>query len=401
MDVRSILNDSRINAVNILIEISIGEYIEFANEIVNNNEYQRKKVIKSKIKEILQTDLLKGCVMPSIVLAVKNNLHSNISLDTLQIDAATEIISQAVAEKNLLIIDGLQRTYTILEIVENLKNENKNDELAKLLELEIRCEVYAGLNRTGLLYRMITLNTGQTSMSTRHLMEILYHDYQFIKNKKIKLITDKEDSQIPNTIDDFSFKTTLDGFVSYLDRDENIYERTEILQNTQNLGVFKEANLDVDLFERFIETAIHFIVAMSDKIPNWNYSSERAKEYSLSLNSLPFGNDTIDIWKKSQVFTGFGAALGFLRHNKKKDFDFCNQIIDNLTTEDDNWDRTFYFILQNLDYIKERSKKIGNDQRFYFKTLFKNLLNPDSDNFRNMMDSAKAALDLTDNERLK
>jgi hypothetical protein len=52
--VKSILLDERIDALNALIEIKIGDYLSFAKNIIDNNEYQRRKVIKSKIKEILK-----------------------------------------------------------------------------------------------------------------------------------------------------------------------------------------------------------------------------------------------------------------------------------------------------------------------------------------------------------
>lgn len=70
--IKSILKDERINAYNVLVEISINEYLKFARNVIDNNEFQRKKVIKSKIKEIHKDDLLRNCLIPSIVLAVSN-----------------------------------------------------------------------------------------------------------------------------------------------------------------------------------------------------------------------------------------------------------------------------------------------------------------------------------------
>ena len=80
--------------------------------------------------------------------------------------------------ENLIILDGLQRTYTILELIEELKSEEDNqEELSKVLSNSIRIEVFLGINKIGILYRMLTLNTGQTPMSIRHQIEILYSDY--------------------------------------------------------------------------------------------------------------------------------------------------------------------------------------------------------------------------------
>lgn len=49
--VKSILKDERINAYNALVEISVGEYLKFARNIIDNNEFQRKKVIKPPLSE--------------------------------------------------------------------------------------------------------------------------------------------------------------------------------------------------------------------------------------------------------------------------------------------------------------------------------------------------------------
>ena len=78
----------------------------------------------------------------------------------------------------MLILDGLQRTFVILDLHDDIKEGKvKNFDTAIFLNQIIRAEIYIGLGKLGILYRMLTLNTGQTTMSTRHLMEILYLDY--------------------------------------------------------------------------------------------------------------------------------------------------------------------------------------------------------------------------------
>src|ERR1700761_4323591 len=166
MKVRSILEDNRIHAYNVLVELTVGEYLGFAKDVIDSNDFQRKRVIKSKIKEILTEDLLRGCVIPSIVLAISNKEVGTIkSIE--DFDISENIINQAIESRQLVIIDGLQRTYVLKALEEDLQRRRDETTLAKLYTLKIRAEVYLGLSRTGLLYRMITLNTGQTTMSTR------------------------------------------------------------------------------------------------------------------------------------------------------------------------------------------------------------------------------------------
>ncbi len=66
-----------------------------------------------------------------------------------------------------------------------------------------------GIKRIGLLYRMITLNTGQTTMSTRHLMEILYHDYVGADLDNVRLLTDKNGPVPLNDTIHYNFKEIL------------------------------------------------------------------------------------------------------------------------------------------------------------------------------------------------
>ena len=307
--IKSILNDERINAYNVLVEINVGEYLKFARNIIDNNEFQRKKVIKSKIKEILKDDLLRNCLIPSIVLAVSNETIKTIK-DENDFESSEAIILDAIRENKILIIDGLQRTYVLLSLEEELQYSGNEVDLQKLNNHKIRAEIYLGINRIGLLYRMITLNTGQTTMSTRHLMEILYLDYSRIGVNGIKLIKDKEETQISLSTSEYSFKTILDGFNSYLEKDEGLIERTEILDNIKTLDVIKTEEINKDLFKDFLITYKYLLDTLNEKSNSWEYDRANVDDQALKLNTNPFGKSIIDIFKKSQVLTGFGAAIG-------------------------------------------------------------------------------------------
>ena len=74
MKVISRINDERINASNVLIEMSIGEYLALIETVVHKNEFQRKRVRSSKtVYALLKEDLKKGCVIPSLVIAYLRN----------------------------------------------------------------------------------------------------------------------------------------------------------------------------------------------------------------------------------------------------------------------------------------------------------------------------------------
>lgn len=392
--IKSILKDERINAYNALIEISISEYLKFARNVIDNNEFQRKKVIKSKIKEILKEDLLKNCLIPSIVLAVSNENIKTIK-DENDTQSSEEIINNAISSNEILIIDGLQRTYVLLSLEDELLKKGDENALQKLYKHKIRAEVYLGLNRIGLLYRMITLNTGQTTMSTRHLMEILYLDYARIGVNGIKLVKDKEETQISLNTNEFNFKTILDGFNSYLEKNEGLIERTEILDNIKSLDVIKNEEINKDLFKDFLLTYKFLLDQLVSKTNSWNYNADNIEEQALKLNTNPFGKSILDIFKKSQVLTGFGAAIGHLKEAKNLSLIDIEKILPHISTENGDWNTALCHLLKQLDLVKEKSKKIGNDQRYFFKYFFRGLLNKDSDQYLNFNKSSDFAFNRT------
>jgi hypothetical protein len=65
------LFDRRINSRNILIEITLGEYLELVQGVLHKNEFQRRRVRSSKtVYALLKSDLERGCIIPPVVLAL-------------------------------------------------------------------------------------------------------------------------------------------------------------------------------------------------------------------------------------------------------------------------------------------------------------------------------------------
>ncbi len=381
-----------------MIEITIGDYLEIAPAIIDENEYQRKIVIKSKIKEILREDFLQGCSIPPIVLSIKNdNLLNGISYESFGL-GQKGIIEQAFEEKSLIIIDGLQRTFVMISLMEELKKANKNKELNLFFSRTIRAEVYVGIDRLGILYRMITLNTGQNTMSTRHLMEILYFDYQAKGIGDIKFVLDKDETVVRLNTTEFVFKDTLDGFNSYLEKNENIIDRTEILDNIRTLKNLDDLNKNVDLFKLFVQLYKKLLDILIDKA-KWEFKDEDFKQTEFSIKSLPFGKSTIEVFKRSQSLTGFGAALSQLR-TKKIEFEEISDMIDNITTSENDFDYVMKQLIKYLDIIRDKSKKIGNDQRYFFRQIYQSLFDKNNDCYLQFDKAVETAFDLTRDDKL-
>lgn len=102
--------------------------------------------------------------------------------------------------------------------------KNDDDDKQRVYSNKIRAEIYIGINKLGILYRMLTLNTGQTQMSTRHQIEIIYSDYVDTDIEGIRLLREVDD-QSPRRQGEYKFQDVIEGFTSFIQRDYLTMER--------------------------------------------------------------------------------------------------------------------------------------------------------------------------------
>ena len=103
-----------------------------------------------------------------------------------------------------------------------------------------------------------------------------------------------------------------------------------------------------------------------------------------------FGSSVIEIFNKSQSLTGFGAAVGIMQEKGIiNGFEIIQEYITKLY--DENIKDGLETLLTNLDEIRRKAKKIGNDQRLYFHYLYRKLFDPEKDSFLDFSKSTIAA----------
>lgn len=376
MKIVSKLFDERIDALNALIEMPIDEYSEIAKYITSKNSFQRKRVKgSSMVYKLLREDLKKGCLIPPIVLAVKKENLSDFS-DMRKVEDSQ--IESLINSKELIILDGLQRTYTILEVVRQLKDSKDPEDTETLTQVKkynIRIEVYLGLNKIGILYRMLTLNTGQTPMSIRHQIEILYSDYLTNELDEIRFLREI-DSQNPQKIGEYKFRDVIEGFNSYLNRDELGLKRSDILENIENLQTLAKENKNEDIFREYITTHFNFLNKMEELSSSWSITREEAKAQGA------FGRNILEIFAKPQMLSGFGAAIGKLKQFKLiENFQDIKNSIKEVKFQDNNYERGIFLLLEKLQKIKNSAKNIGSSQRLFMTYFFRELFNKESDSY--------------------
>lgn len=381
MRIASRLEDRRINAENLLVEMTIREYEALTKGILHKNEFQRRRVSSSKtVYALLREDILKGCVIPPVVLA----LTADKKLPEFANDHTFAVVINEL-QSHLVILDGLQRTYTILDLLTDLR-AREDALLLTVLDSKIRVEIYLGLNRLGILYRMLTLNTGQTPMSLRQQIEILYLDYVDHDVEGIRLIRET-DEITPKEQNQYNFKDVVQGFISYLDRDELPIDKLDLLENINSLEKLSKENQDTQLFEEYLRSLSAFIKKLNELCGG----TEVGKDFEEEFKTLPFGKNVNQVFKKPQAMSGLGAALGKLIDNGQ-----ISSLPDVLVKIDliDCPDPSEFLIQINkdLNWLKSNSKKIGNAQRSFFSFFFRDLFNPDSDSYLRLFESSSSAL---------
>lgn len=369
--------DKRINASNFILEITLKEYYDLSKNVLSNNEYQRRRVkSSSSVYSLLKEDLKVGCLMPPIVMAISENIDAE-TTETKIFD----IISKN--QSKLIILDGLQRSYTIRDLIQETMSLNDPDK-DSIFQNKIRIELYVGINKLGILYRMLTLNTGQTPMSTRHQIEIIYSDYAETNIAGVCLLKEIND-QTPRKLGEYKFRDIIEGFTSFIQRDYLTLERTDILDNIKSLEQLAVIDSSNQLFEDFIQVYHKFVKKL-----NSTYATDILYDENENEIERAFGKNVITIFRKSQSLTGFGAAIGKLIDFKAiESFQDVIRRIDTLVFNTPN--DTLKELLIALGKVRDKAKKIGNDQRLYFYFFYKKLFDSESDSYLDVGKSIEAA----------
>ena len=387
MQVYTGLIDKKIMGINVSAEMSHKEYLSFARDIITNNDLQRSQVrSEGKPYELLRRDLVEGCVIPPIILAVSEGADGRLKKIVSEVIRSSSVhdrleditreIEQAIGDGRILILDGLQRTHTMLSVVSDLSSPERKSELDQFLSRTLRFEIYLGLSKQGILYRMLTLNTGQTPMSFRHQLEILYHDYLEGRNlpNGIDIVREVDQSKARG-ISKYKFSDVVELFYAFSTGNPLPYDKQALISSLREMSFLESyqfrADKDsmADLLACYNKFALHVYKSSND----WSFDPERTTEIS-----RPFGVNVAAIFAKTQPMAAFGAECESLL--KKGVYASISEIsvqIDSLSFKTDPHESLDQLILI-LGQIGGKAKKIGDAQRYYFQLAFRELFLPDA-----------------------
>jgi len=410
--------DKKIKGINVNIEMTIGEYWEIAPNILDKNEFQRKRVrTTGKTYQLLAKDLLDGCIMPPLILALsdkesaplKNVINSCVDAGCVtdrDREVLTIALEQAFEKDNLLILDGLQRTYTIGDCIATAKRDPERD-LQTFLEKVIRAEVYVGLSKQGILYRMITLNTGQSPMSLRHQIEMLYQDY--IDNEQLRAIGidiyRESAGFFSKGVSHYRFSDVADMYYAYTVGNPASHSKQTITNTLQEQDFLEEFSADktADLFS-LVKAYNEFSLAVHRCSDDWEFARRVYRDEGnglldpidedsglaeeLSKITTPFGDNVSSVLSKSQIMSGFGAACHhFIHRHVYSDVLEIENVLAQLQISKADCRYGLDLLITFLEEIKGDAKRVGDAQRAYFLLFFKHFLNPEHEKYLRFSDA--------------
>ncbi|SFX64536.1 hypothetical protein SAMN04244548_01579 [Paracoccus pantotrophus] len=295
--------DNRIQNFMVSARADYEWYLEKTEGSEENLAIQRDIIRGSKPYKNLRADLKRGCILPTIVLAVREidqTVLENYDGTEGFIQASQEdlnVLQGAIAgspPENFDIIDGLQRTNALRQTFEELEQGEREP----FLQRSLRLEIWVNIAFFPLAYRMLLLNAGQRPMSMKHQIDILSgglaNDLKDLKGIEIFRVKDHKRRVRPGQ---FHLSTLAQAFQAWMQRSPNV-DRTNLVVETmvvdealESLGIdlASEDGNQRDGFRQFVEWVVTLDQALGDE------------------HNRFFGNDT--------VMLGFAAAVGFAHKN--------------------------------------------------------------------------------------
>ncbi len=167
------IKDERIGCFSVLAKIKTLEYLQLINKAYSNRggiQGQRsplKTKSAQRIRKRLVDDIEKNSVIPPIVIGVRINAEQFSKLELIDSNSLNSFFN-TLDDKNLSIIDGMQRTTALMEAKE--KGAISKDHF-------IRLELWISHSSNSLIYRMLVLNSGQIPWNLKRQLNVVFSQF--------------------------------------------------------------------------------------------------------------------------------------------------------------------------------------------------------------------------------
>ncbi|MFQ2034520.1 hypothetical protein ACK35Y_16530 [Aeromonas veronii] len=370
--------DHRTKTHVIYCKCSINDYLHIIGGDFENFSIQRKRE-SHKAYRRLKEDLKNGALLPSITLALKHNLVENAVVHLEDHAWLNDFLSQP---SKVDILDGLQRTYLIKDLVD--EGHEFPDEQEVLLEYWFEDSM------SRLIYRMIVLNAGQKAMSMRHQVELLFMSLKETISSKIngiEIFSERDNSRRtqPNK---YSLGILASAYQAFLTRSTEI-DKNDVISSTLIKDTVMDSSEEehAEKFDQFIK---YFNTFKDIDALLWaHYESSYDDDEYIRLSSIdpkdisPEDKDLLfkqSIYKNAKswfasenVLLGVFCAISQLINTGKADR--VDEALSNLSQaihEGDNVDPLgLYSFERYKDEINPRKSNVGNATRKLILNGFK------------------------------
>ncbi|MBO0587709.1 hypothetical protein [Sporosarcina sp. E16_8] len=257
-----IIKDLRVNCYSLMIKMKIEDYlkyIDFSYKHQGNLGGQRaplKTKSATAIRKRMQQDIIDGTVLPPVVIGIKIGENNFSKIEEYIQETDYEQLKKRIFDvdpKNISIIDGMQRTTSIMEASEIHK---------EVLERELRVEFWIAKSMSSLIYRMLILNTGQIPWNLKRQMETVY-------NPLLKEIEEKVEKLNVIEVDEGTRRTSagiyqgdkvIELFLVFGAREAKVDAKEALADEFTRLDFIKATSKNdmSDFFAEFLKLIIEF-----------------------------------------------------------------------------------------------------------------------------------------------
>ncbi|MED1265472.1 hypothetical protein P4U03_02035 [Bacillus mycoides] len=375
-----VLKDLRVDCFSLMKTYQIKEYlgiIETAYKQKGNIEGQRV-ALKTKsaitIRNRMKSDIVRGTILPPVVVGIvvgEDGFNRIEKMHEARDYAELEEIINAADSNTISIIDGMQRTTSIMEAI----NESQ-----AVLEREIRVEFWITKNVNSLLYRMLILNTGQVPWNLKRQIEVVY-------NPLIKELTDNVESMTLWSVENPSNRTSfgeyqaekiVELFLVFGTREVKVDTKGALADEFTKLdfiGVTSENQLN-ELFMRFLEIMIKF----DEIVFELTLDPDVVEDEKFKSGKDLFGSQTLKagfMAAIAQYIFGIpGEEYSKEKQNEKVAYlmDLFEHYFEKLKEKNDEELIEYLDFITLNEYMKTVNRGIGDFERKFFNKAFETLI---------------------------
>lgn len=376
----NILKDLRVDCFSVMENISVGNYLNMIYEVYENkgNISGQREPLKTKsaitIRNRMKSDVIRGTILPPIVVGIVVNLDNFEEIERMvkveNYNGIKDIIN-SVDNGSLSIIDGMQRTTSLLEAV---------SEEPKVSDREIRIEYWITKTVQSLLYRMLILNTGQVPWNLKRQIEVVY-------NPLIKEFKDKANGLELFDVDNPAYRTKageyqaekiIELFLIFGIREAKVDTKGALADEFTKLDFIEltSENQLNDIFIQFLDVMISFDeIVFPLSVPEELVEGEKFK----SGKDL-FGSQTLKAGFMAAIaqhvfgIPGEEYTLQEQLDSAKSLIEAFDSYFENLKQKNNDELLEYLDLVTLNELIGKVNKGIGDYERTFFTKAFKTLI---------------------------